>query len=189
MNDTVRRTLPPLSWVLLADPSYRLLAAGFFVCGFHVAFLATHLPGVVSSRGLPLEVGAWSLAVIGLFNIVGSLAMGWAVSCWRMKSLLSLVDATRAAPLPRRSNATNRLHPRHHVVPIRRFPPGRQLLAGIEPMPRQRVLGMPVRHPRLHREVRGRPEPRRLVQTAHRQIHLLRIDIRERQRRAVPVRR
>ncbi len=79
----------------LADPSYRLLAAGFFVCGFHVAFLATHLPGVVASCGLPPEVGAWSLAVIGLFNIVGSVAMGWAVSRWRMKSLLSLVYAAR----------------------------------------------------------------------------------------------
>lgn len=80
----------------LADPSYRLLAAGFFVCGFHVAFLATHLPGVVASCGLPPEVGAWSLAMIGLFNIVGSVAMGWAVGRWRMKSLLSLVYATRA---------------------------------------------------------------------------------------------
>ena len=80
----------------VADPSYRLLAAGFFVCGFHVAFLATHLPGVVASCGLPPEVGAWSLAMIGLFNIVGSVAMGWAVGRWRMKSLLSLVYATRA---------------------------------------------------------------------------------------------
>lgn len=79
----------------LADPSYRLLSAGFFVCGFHVAFLATHLPGVVASCGLPPEVGAWSLAVIGLFNIVGSVAMGWAVGRWRMKSLLSLVYAAR----------------------------------------------------------------------------------------------
>ena len=79
----------------LADPSYRLLCAGFFVCGFHVAFLATHLPGVVAACGLPPEVGAWSLAVIGLFNIVGSVGMGWAVGRWRMKSLLSLVYATR----------------------------------------------------------------------------------------------
>lgn len=80
----------------VADPSYRLLAAGFFVCGFHVAFLATHLPGVVASCGLSPEVGAWALAMIGLFNIVGSVAMGWAVGRWRMKSLLSLVYATRA---------------------------------------------------------------------------------------------
>lgn len=78
------------------DPSYRLLAAGFFVCGFHVAFLATHLPGVIASCGLPVQFGAWSLAILGLFNIVGSLTMGWAVGRWRMKSLLSLVYATRA---------------------------------------------------------------------------------------------
>lgn len=80
----------------VADPNFLLLSAGFFVCGFHVAFIATHLPGVVASCGLPPQVGAWALAVIGLFNIVGSLAMGWAVGHWRMKSLLSLVYAVRA---------------------------------------------------------------------------------------------
>jgi predicted MFS family arabinose efflux permease len=84
----------------LADPSFRLLSAGFFVCGFHVAFIATHLPGVVASCQLPPEVGAWALAVIGLFNIAGSFGIGWAIGHgggrWRMKSLLSLVYATRA---------------------------------------------------------------------------------------------
>ncbi len=80
----------------LHNPSYRLLAAGFFVCGFHVAFLATHLPGVVASCGLPTAWAGWSLALLGLFNIIGSVAMGWAVGRWRMKSLLSLVYATRA---------------------------------------------------------------------------------------------
>ncbi|WP_038206018.1 MFS transporter [Xenophilus azovorans] len=81
----------------LATPSYRYLSAGFFVCGFHVAFLATHLPGVIAACGLPQEVGGWALAMIGLFNIVGSLLMGWAVGRWRMKSLLAWVYATRAA--------------------------------------------------------------------------------------------
>jgi MFS family permease len=84
----------------LALPSYRWLCAGFFVCGFHVAFIATHLPGVVASCQLPPEVGAWSLAVIGLFNILGSLTIGWAIGYqggrWRMKSLLSLIYAARA---------------------------------------------------------------------------------------------
>ena len=80
----------------MADRSFRLLAAGFFVCGFHVAFLGTHLPGVVASCGLPLQYSAWALAVLGLFNIIGSLAMGWAMGRWRMKSLLSLVYASRA---------------------------------------------------------------------------------------------
>jgi len=83
----------------LADPSFRLLSLGFFVCGFHVAFLATHLPGVVASCGLPPEVGAWSLAMIGLFNIVGSLGIGWLMGYqggrWQMKSLLSLIYAVR----------------------------------------------------------------------------------------------
>lgn len=83
----------------VADPSYRLLCLGFFVCGFHVAFIATHLPGVVAACGLTPAIGAWSLGIIGLFNIVGSLGMGWALSwrggLWRMKSLLSLVYATR----------------------------------------------------------------------------------------------
>jgi len=80
----------------MRSPSYLMLAAGFFVCGFHVAFLATHLPGVIAACGLPLQYAAWSLAMLGLFNIVGSVAMGWAVGRWRMKSLLSLVYATRA---------------------------------------------------------------------------------------------
>ena len=80
----------------LRNPSYLMLGAGFFVCGFHVAFLGTHLPGVIASCGLPVQYGAWSLAMLGLFNIVGSVAMGWAVGRWRMKSLLSLVYAVRA---------------------------------------------------------------------------------------------
>lgn len=80
----------------LKNKSYLMLAAGFFVCGFHVAFLATHLPGVIAACGLPVQFGAWSLAMLGLFNIVGSVTMGWAVGRWRMKSLLSLLYATRA---------------------------------------------------------------------------------------------
>jgi predicted MFS family arabinose efflux permease len=79
-----------------ADPSFLLLTAGFFVCGFHVAFIATHLPGVVALCGLPPAVGAWSLSLIGLFNIAGSFASGWAIGRWRMKSVLSFLYAARA---------------------------------------------------------------------------------------------
>ena len=82
--------------VALHNPNYLLLAAGFFVCGFHVAFLATHLPGVIASCGLPLQFGAWSLALLGLFNIIGSLGIGWAMARWRSRSLLALLYATRA---------------------------------------------------------------------------------------------
>lgn len=80
----------------LRTPSFLLLAAGFFVCGFHVAFLATHLPGVVASCNLPTQWGAWALGILGLFNIVGSISMGCAVGRWRMKSLLSLLYSVRA---------------------------------------------------------------------------------------------
>jgi predicted MFS family arabinose efflux permease len=78
------------------DSNYRLLNAGFFTCGFHVAFISTHLPGVVDACQLPPAVGAWSLAVIGLGNMVGSFAIGWAMNRWRSKSLLALVYAMRA---------------------------------------------------------------------------------------------
>jgi MFS family permease len=82
-----------------AWPSFRLLCAGFFVCGFHVAFLATHLPGVVAECGLSAQWAGWALAMLGAFNIAGSLAMGWAVGRWRMKSLLSLVYAVRGVAI------------------------------------------------------------------------------------------
>ncbi|MDD0814322.1 MFS transporter [Curvibacter sp. HBC28] len=83
----------------LAHPGFRWLSLGFFVCGFHVALLATHLPGVIAACGLPAEYGGWSLAMLGLFNIVGSVLMGWAVGRWRMKSLLSAVYAARAVAI------------------------------------------------------------------------------------------
>ena len=80
----------------LQDPSFLLLTAGFFVCGFHVAFIATHLPNIVALCGLPPAVAGWSLSLIGLFNIAGSFASGWAIGRWRMKSVLSLLYTARA---------------------------------------------------------------------------------------------
>ena len=90
-SETTREALAR-AWNL---PSFRMLGAGFFVCGFHVAFIATHLPGVVAACALPPSVGAWALAIIGLFNIVGSFGIGWAMGRWRMKSLLSLIYGVR----------------------------------------------------------------------------------------------
>lgn len=80
----------------LADRSYLLLHAGFFTCGFHVAFIVTHLPGEVSLQGLPSHVGSWSLAIIGLGNICGSLAAGWCVNRYRSKYVLAYVYGSRA---------------------------------------------------------------------------------------------
>ena len=79
------------------DRSYLLLNAGFFTCGFHVAFIATHLPGYVATCELPATVSAWSLAIIGLFNIAGSLWVGRAIQEWRMKLALAGIYAARAA--------------------------------------------------------------------------------------------
>ena len=83
--------------VALRDPSYQLLHAGFFTCGFHIAFLVTHLPNDLRLCGLTPDVAASSLMLIGLFNVAGSLAAGWLGQRYRMKYLLTLIYASRAA--------------------------------------------------------------------------------------------
>ena len=80
----------------LADRNYLLLHAGFFTCGFHIAFLVTHLPGEVDLCGLPASVASWSLAIIGLANILGSLAAGWCVNRYQSKYVLFWMYGTRA---------------------------------------------------------------------------------------------
>ncbi len=83
----------------LADRSYLLLHASFFTCGFHIAFLITHLPGEVNLCGLPATVASWSLAIIGLSNIFGSLAAGWWVGRYRSKYILFWMYASRAVAI------------------------------------------------------------------------------------------
>ncbi|MCQ9325360.1 MFS transporter [Neisseria dentiae] len=78
------------------DRSYILLHLGFFTCGFHIAFLVTHLPSEVALCGLPPAVASWSLAIIGLTNVIGSLMVGWAVGRWRSKYLLFWMYGSRA---------------------------------------------------------------------------------------------
>jgi predicted MFS family arabinose efflux permease len=80
----------------LADRSYLLLHAAFFTCGFHIAFLVTHLPGEVNLCGLPPSVASWSLAIIGLANIFGSLAAGHWVAHHRSKYVLFWMYGSRA---------------------------------------------------------------------------------------------
>ena len=81
----------------MGDRSYLLLHAGFFTCGFHIAFLVTHLPGEVALCGLPASVASWSLGIIGLANIAGSLAAGWGVNRVRSKYILFWLYLSRAA--------------------------------------------------------------------------------------------
>src|SRR5258708_16432602 len=82
--------------IAMAEPSYWLLHLGFFTCGFHVAFLVTHLPGEVRLCGLPASISANSLAIIGLANVAGSLGSGWLGTRYRMKHLLFWLYLSRA---------------------------------------------------------------------------------------------
>jgi predicted MFS family arabinose efflux permease len=82
--------------VAMRDPSYLYLHAGFFTCGFHVAFLVTHLPSDIQMCGLTPTVAANSLALIGLFNVAGSLTAGWLGNVYRMKHLLAWIYGLRA---------------------------------------------------------------------------------------------
>ena len=80
-----------------SDRSYTLLFFGFFVCGFHVQFIGTHLPAYIIDEGLAPIIGAWSLALIGLFNIAGSFFSGWSGQVYSKPKLLSGIYAFRAA--------------------------------------------------------------------------------------------
>jgi MFS family permease len=80
----------------LRNPSYLYLHAGFFTCGFHIAFLVTHLPGEVALCNLSPAVSGTALGLIGLFNIVGSLSAGALGTRYRMKAILAAMYASRA---------------------------------------------------------------------------------------------
>ena len=111
--------LIPLAWLLPADPSksvepttdqtlraalqealqhrgYLLLTLGFFVCGFHVAFITVHFPAYIRDLGLDPIVGAYSLALIGLFNIVGSFGSGYIGQRRSKKQSLAAIYTLRA---------------------------------------------------------------------------------------------
>lgn len=76
--------------------SYVLLVLGFFTCGFQLAFVTAHLPSYLVDRGLPVEIGGWVIAIIGLFNIVGSFSSGWLGGRVPKRYILSTIYFTRA---------------------------------------------------------------------------------------------
>ena len=76
--------------------SYNLLTIGFFVCGFHVAFVATHLPAYLEDLSLPSWIGSWSLALIGLFNIFGTLIFARLGDKISKKNLLVVLYSLRS---------------------------------------------------------------------------------------------
>lgn len=76
--------------------SYVLLVIGFFTCGFQLAFITVHLPAYLVDRGLSADIGGWTLAIIGLFNIIGSITAGWLSGRMPKRYILSINYSIRA---------------------------------------------------------------------------------------------
>ena len=76
--------------------SYVLLVLGFFTCGFQLAFITVHLPAYLVDRGIPTQTGGWVVAAIGLFNIIGSLSVGWLQNKYPKRYILSIIYLARA---------------------------------------------------------------------------------------------
>src|SRR6266404_3307230 len=76
--------------------SFVLLVLGFFTCGFQLAFITVHLPAYLVDRGIPSQTGGWVIATIGLFNIVGSLGVGWLQNRFPKRYILSTIYFLRA---------------------------------------------------------------------------------------------
>jgi MFS family permease len=76
--------------------SYVLLVLGFFTCGFQLAFITVHLPAYLVDRGISAQIGGWVVAAIGLFNIMGSLGVGWLQGIFPKRYILSLIYLARA---------------------------------------------------------------------------------------------
>lgn len=96
---TVVENDPGLSAALREAAKHRgywLLTLGFFVCGFHVSFVGVHLPAYLTDVGMSGEWGAWSLAMIGLFNVIGSFVAGILGDRFRKKNLLSILYFMRS---------------------------------------------------------------------------------------------
>jgi len=95
----IKLTLREQLRISARNRSYWCLHAGFFTCGFHIAFLVTHLPGEVGLCSLPASVAATSLAIIGLANVAGSLTAGALGNVYRMKWLLFWIYFGRAVAI------------------------------------------------------------------------------------------
>ncbi|OIN93952.1 MAG: MFS transporter [Comamonadaceae bacterium CG1_02_60_18] len=80
----------------LAYPSFRLLMAGYFVCGFQVVFIGVHMPSYLKDQGLSPQVASYSLALIGLFNVFGTYASGWFGERLQKRHILAFIYLARS---------------------------------------------------------------------------------------------
>ncbi|QDQ28048.1 MFS transporter [Chitinimonas arctica] len=80
-------------------PSFQMLMAGYFVCGFQLVFIGVHLPSYLKDHGLPGDTAAWALALIGLFNVFGTFTAGQLGARWRKTYLLSFIYLARAVAI------------------------------------------------------------------------------------------
>ena len=98
-RETAPQSLRQALGEAFAHRSYVLLMLGFFTCGFQLAFITVHLPAYLVDRGLSATVGGWTIATIGLFNIVGSVTAGWLGDRMPKRYLLSFIYFVRAAAI------------------------------------------------------------------------------------------
>jgi MFS family permease len=91
-SQTLTQALSEALW----HRSYLLLVLGFFTCGFQLAFITIHMPAYLLDRGLSSSVGGWTVGVIGLFNIIGSLGSGWLGARLPKRYILSVIYLIRA---------------------------------------------------------------------------------------------
>ena len=91
-SQTLRQALSEALW----HRSYLLLVLGFFTCGFQLAFITIHMPAYLVDKGLSSSVGGWTVGVIGLFNIIGSLGAGWLGARLPKRYILSVIYLIRA---------------------------------------------------------------------------------------------
>lgn len=82
-----------------ASPSFRLLMAGYFVCGFHLVFIGVHMPSYLKDKGLTPDVATTALALIGLFNVFGSYAAGVVGQRWPKRYALSVIYLLRSVAI------------------------------------------------------------------------------------------
>lgn len=94
-DSPIRQSIGEAIQEALRHRGYVLLTVGFFVCGFHVAFITVHFPAYVRDLGLAAEIGAYAIAIIGLMNILGSFLSGLAGRYWQKKHGLVLIYGLR----------------------------------------------------------------------------------------------